>query len=440
MGNDRKTQIAVLDANVTHDKLPKDFALAVKDIKLAILQARAKAARLANAEALKLYFFVGGYISKKTRNAKWGSGAIDALSNQLQVELPGLRGFSAMSIRYMRLFFEAWSPCAEIQHLASVGFEGVAFQHLSSVESHYLTSNEFGSAQNRRLPTAEIRPMPLGDLDKDDIAAFFSIGFTHHREIIRFCKGFDERLYYIRECAKGMWSVEQLLQHLRADDYHHIGALPNNFEKTLSPMAQATRAVRSFRDEYLLELVNLDNVDARGDQDVDERVLSKTLVADVEKTIQALGGDDFCFMGREKRLVFEDEEFFLDLLFYHRGLRALVAVELKMGKFRPAYLGQLNFYLSALDRLVKRADENQSVGLLLCEEMKNPVVQLAVQDVSKPIGVATYKTLRSIPQPYKTLAPVIEGVRRVMANARAESDLKPKKKSAPRKTSKGGKR
>ena len=327
----------------------------------------------------------------------------------------------------MRLFFEAWSPCAEIQHL-------------SSVEFHYLTSNEFGSAQNRRSPTAEIRPMPLGDLDKDDIAAFFSIGFTHHREIIRFCKDFDERLYYIRECAKGMWSVEQLLQHLRADDYYHIGALPNNFENTLSPMAQATRAVRSFRDEYLLELINLDNVDARGDQDVDERVLSKTLVADVEKTIQALGGDDFCFMGREKRLVFEDEEFLIDLLFYHRGLRALVAVELKMGKFRPAYLGQLNFYLSALDRLVKRADENQSIGLLLCEEMKNPVVQLAVQDVSKPIGVATYKTLRSIPQPYKTLAPVIEGVRRVMANARAKSDLKPKKKSAPRKTSQGGRR
>jgi hypothetical protein len=115
MGNNRKTQIAVLDANVTHDKLPKDFALTVKDIKLAILQARAKAARLANAEALKLYFFVGGYISKKTRNAKWGSGAIDALSNQLQVELPGLRGFSALDtcacfLRHGRLVlrFNTW--------------------------------------------------------------------------------------------------------------------------------------------------------------------------------------------------------------------------------------------------------------------------------------------------------------------------------------------
>ena len=102
--------------------IPKDLAAAVKDIKLAILQARAKAAHLANAEALKLYFYVGGYVSKKTRNAKWGSGAIDALSQQLQVELPGLRGFSAMSIKYMRLFFEAWAGSPEIRHLASVEF------------------------------------------------------------------------------------------------------------------------------------------------------------------------------------------------------------------------------------------------------------------------------------------------------------------------------
>ncbi len=115
-------RISVLDAEGTRDIMPKDFTLAVKDIKLAILQARAKAARLANAEALKLYFFVGGYISKKTRNAKWGSGAIDALSNQLQVELPGLRGFSATSIRYMRIFFDEWMKWFEIRHLPSDEF------------------------------------------------------------------------------------------------------------------------------------------------------------------------------------------------------------------------------------------------------------------------------------------------------------------------------
>ena len=109
--------------------IPKDFSKAVKEIKLAILQARAKAAHLANAEALKLYFFVGGYISKKTRNAKWGSGAIAALSERLQVELPGLRGFSASSLTFMRLFFEAWASCEEIRHLATA-----EFQHLPSNE------------------------------------------------------------------------------------------------------------------------------------------------------------------------------------------------------------------------------------------------------------------------------------------------------------------
>lgn len=379
--------------------VPRDFATAVKDIKLAILQARAKAARLANAEALKLYFFVGGYISKKTRNAKWGSGAIDALSNQLQIELPGLRGFSATNIKNMRAFFEFWADDFSIRPL-SMG--ELSIRHLPSDEN-------WSSATN------EIRQTPSAELGVESLNAFMSVGFSQHRDIVRAVQSKNEAWYYICASAKAPWSYEQLLQHLRADDYHHIGALPNNFGKTLSPMDLATRAVRSFRDEYLLELVNLDNADAVHDQDVDERVLSKSLVADVEKTIQALGGDDFCFMGREKRLIVEGEEVFIDLLFYHRSLRAMVAVELKMGKFRAAYLGQLELYLSALDATMKHPDENPSIGLLLCEKMNKGFVEFAVRDKSKPLGIATYRTLRSIPKPYKMLAPVIEGVKRVMA-------------------------
>ncbi len=396
---------------MTTDMMPKDFSSAVKDIKLAILQARAKAAHLANAEALKLYFFVGGYISKKTRKAKWGSGAIDALSNQLQVELPGLRGFSATNMKNMRIFFEAWTDM-------------IAIRPLPTNELRHLPSDEISEGENRQMPSdrtalVPIRQMPSDEFGTDLATAFMSLGFSHHVKILMSCKDREEIWYYIARCAKEMWSYEHLRDHLRADDYHHIGALPNNFEKTLSPMALATKAVRSFRDEYLLELVNLDNVDARADQDVDERVLSKALVADVEKTIQALGGDDFCFMGREKRLVVEGEEVFIDLLFFHRGLQALVAVELKMGKFRPAYLGQLEFYLSALDELVRKPNENPSIGLLLCEKMNKGVVEFAVRDKSKPLGIATYQTLRSIPKPYQTLAPVIEGVRRVLAESAA---------------------
>ena len=138
--------------------IPKDFPTAVRDIKLAILQARAKAARHANAEALKLYFYVGGYISRKTRNAKWGSGAIDALSNRLQVELPGLRGFSPTSMKYMRIFFDEWTRWFEIRHLPSD------------------ESRPVQSAGNALMP---IRHLSSDELTGEQVAAFLSIGFTH---------------------------------------------------------------------------------------------------------------------------------------------------------------------------------------------------------------------------------------------------------------------
>lgn len=387
--------------------IPNDFTAAVKDIKLAILQARARAARVSNVEALKLYFYVGGYISKKTRNAKWGSGAIDALSESLQVELPGLRGFSAASIKYMRQFFEEWANWFEIRHLPS---------------------DESPSVLIRQLPIGEMSQETADVMGAEDIDAFLSVGFTHHIRIFTKCKSLGDRLYYIRRCAREHMTVIQLERSLAANEHLHVGAISNNFAKTLSPMALANQAVRSFRDEYLLDLINLDNVDARYGYETDERILSKTMVAEIEKTIAALGGDDFCFMAREKRLVFKEDEFFVDLLFFHRGLKSMVAIELKKGDFHPGYLGQLNFYLSALDKLMKKPEENPTIGLLLCENVNKPVVELAVQGYSQPIGIATYRALRNIPEPYKTLAPVIDGVRRVLIEHGKE-----KKKSRRRK-------
>ena len=257
--------------------IPTDFIAAVNDIKLAILQARARAAQVSNVEALKLYFFVGGYISKKTRSAKWGTGAIHALSERLQVELPGLRGFSSSGIKRMRSFYEAWSPHLIIRPTA-LG------------EIRHLASDEFG-ARDESGSHIEIRPTALGEFSDVTKAAFLKIGFSFHTSILEHTQDLEARLYYVLACARQSWSHCELVSHLRADDYHHVGSLPNNFAKTL-PMVQATKAVRSFRDEYLLELINLDNVDAVHDQDVDERVLSKGLVANIEKTIAALGGND----------------------------------------------------------------------------------------------------------------------------------------------------
>lgn len=393
--------------------IPTDFTAAVKDIKLAILQARARAARVSNIEALKLYFYVGGYISKKTRNAKWGTGAIDALSERLQVELPGLRGFSSQHIRFMRQFYEEWYQVIGIDNKAASEIRYLPSSE-NEEELHYLASRKSAS------------------ITFEQVVAFLSVGFTHHRAIFGKCKSLDERWYNIYACAKEHWSVLELNRHIAAGDYLHIGTMPNNFAKTLTPMALANKAVRSFRDEYLLDLINLDNADARHGYETDERVLSKTMVAEIEKTIAALGGDDFCFMAREKRLVFEEDEFFVDLLFFHRGLKSMVAIELKKGDFHPGYLGQLNFYLSALDKIMKKPDENPTIGLLLCETLNKPVVELAVQGYSQPIGIATYQALKNIPQPYKVLAPIIDGVRRVMTEYKREQSAdvsgKPEKK------------
>lgn len=403
-------------------KVPRDFSVAVKDIKLAILQARARAARMANVEVLKLYFYVGGYVSKKTRTAKWGTGAINALSARLQVELPGLRGFSPSSIKRMRVFFEAWSSCREVRLLLT----DRVHQPINN-EKRQILSDKVDDAKIRPMALGEselasIRPMALGEFGEEALQMFFSLGFSFHATILEKIENRNERLYYIVRAARETWSHSELIDHLRADDYHHIGVLPNNFTKTLSPMSLATKAAQAFRDEYLLELVNLDNVDAIYEQDVDERVLSKGLVANIEKTIATLGGNDFCFMGREKRLMVEGEELYIDLLFYHRSLQAMVAIELKMGKFKASYLGQLSQYLSVLDATERKPYENPSIGLLLCEQVNKPMVQLTVQGYSQPIGIATYQALKNIPQPYKALAPVIDGVRKVMVEYKGDKD------------------
>jgi len=175
-----------------------------------------------------------------------------------------------------------------------------------------------------------------------------------------------------------------------------------------------SRAVRSFKDEYLLDFINIE--EASDDGDVDERVLETAIVNSIKQFIQSLG-PDFCFVGNQYRLIVGEEEFFIDLLFYHRVLRSMVAIELKRGKFKPAYLGQLNFYLSALDKQVKHADENQSIGLLLCQEANRTIVELAVQDFNKPIGVATYRLGSEIPEQYKPLIPMIDGVQKILTEA-----------------------
>ena len=385
----------------------QDIRTAVKTIKTAILKSRYMAARKANVEHLKLYFRVGAYVSANSRSGTWGTGAIAAISDRLSRELPGLRGFSPTNMKNMRIFFEQWALEANRQ---------------------LPTDDLKNNLGDETLPA--IRQLSTGELTESDIAAFFSIGFTHHMEILFKCRSQAERWYYIRKTAMEFWNVEDLKRRIRARDYAINGKAVNNFALTIPSDKQVSKAVQSFKSEYLLDFVNI--VDAADDEEtLDEPVWMMEMVAKVRKFIQELG-PDFCFMNVKKRFVVGESEFFSDLVFYHRTLKCMVAIELKKGAFKPAYLGQLDFYLACLDKYVKLPDENPSIGLILCHSMDRPVVELAVRRYAMPMGVATYRTSKDVPPAYKALKPLLDGSQKLLEELNSETPASIRKATSER--------
>ena len=363
---------------------------AVQAIKQAILRSQYEAARGVNSVELGLNYAIGGYVSANTRNGLWGTGALEAISEQLQKELPGLRGYSSRNLKYMRAFYEAWA-------------------------------SEFGVVDNSALASAELTPeaaavirhSQVPNWDTETRQAFLSIGFTHHRAVLEKVKDRDERLFYIGLCAREHLSVEALRQAIDAGAFHHQGALPNNFAQTLSSPQQALRAVNMFKDECLLDFINVEELGVRDALDVDERVLEQGIVHNVKNFIMTFGRD-FTFVGNQYRLDAFGEDQYIDLLFFNRELNCLVAVELKAGKFKTSYLGQLSGYLSILDGFVRKPHENPSIGLVLCKDMNKAFVDYVVQDYDKPMGVATYKTSKDMSQELLRALPPIEDLERLL--------------------------
>lgn len=360
------------------------YTEAIKVIKNAILQSRYKIAVLANRELLSLYFGIGEYISMNTRNRFWGTGAIEEISEKLQKELPGLRGFSATNLKNMRLFFEEWH---------------------NIITNRQPSTADFLTDKNQEITIRQLSTAELTETQKEE---FLSVSFTHHREIIRSCDTLEKRLFYIKYSAKEFWSIEKLKSQLKSHFFDRQGKIINNFTNTLSEHDFRDIALLSFKDEYLLDFVNLKDPD-----EGNERVFEKEIVQNVKKFIMTLGAD-FCFIGNQFRLVVNEEEFFIDLLFFNRSLRCLVALELKSGKFKPEYSGKRNFYLSALDEYFKQDHENPSIGIILCKEKVNKIVEFSFRDLNKPMGVATYKTASELPAEYKNILPDAESFKKLM--------------------------
>ncbi|MBR5344600.1 MAG: DUF1016 family protein [Clostridia bacterium] len=367
---------------------------AVKAIKTAILQSQYSAAQFVNEKQLMLYLSIGKYISLNSRKGSWGKGAIDAIGNQLDRELPGLRGFSPRNLRYMRTFYEEWAyldnPSAELSK----------------------TSNANLAPAGAKLQITNWHPS-VPEQTGFPYEAFFSIGFSHHRVILSKLKDNSERLYYIVKTAEEKLSREALEVSIARDDYHHQAKLPNNFSQTLPAAEQAFRAINTFKDEYLLDFINVEELGIRDRQDLDERVVENAIIHNIKNFILTFG-KDFTFVRNQYHLDQFGVDQYIDLLFFNRDLNCLVAVELKRGAFKTAYLGQLQGYLSILDGFEKKPHENPSIGLILCKDMEKSFVDYVIQDYKKPMGVATYKTSKDMSEKLKKALPDIDDLRRLL--------------------------
>ena len=370
------------------------YTEAVRIIKEAILRSQYRAASSVNKEQLSLYYGIGKYVSENSRHGFWGKGAIETISQQLQKELPGLRGFSASNIKNMRSFYEEWSPVINRQPSAD------DFKTLTVVSESELNEN---------LLLVEVRQPMADEFNWSD---FFAIGFSHHIEIMAKAKTLEARLFYIHESATRFWNKYTLRDYLKADLYNHRGTLPNNFTSTIASAQQALKAVNAFKDEYLLDFINVEELDTQ-DEDLNERVLEKSIMDNIKRFILTFG-QDFIFVGNQYRLEVSGEEMFVDLLFFNRELNSLVAVELKSGKFRSSYLGQLSIYLSALDTYVRKPHENPAIGILLCRDINQSFVEFAIRDYDKPMGVATYRATKDMPERLRNALPDIEELKKLL--------------------------
>lgn len=378
----------------------QNYDEAVKAIKTAILQSQYDAARTVNGKQLMLYYGIGKYISLNSRNGFWGKGAIDTISGRLDKELPGLRGFTSRNLRYMRTFYEEWKI------LDSAG-------QISETAKIVSGNSELTNSKTEETAIKPIWNLQVPNYRDFPIDAFLHIGFTHHRVILGKIKDLEERIFYIRRCADEHFTVDALKSSLAADEYHHQGNLPNNFVRTLPAGQQALKAIGTFKDEYLLDYINVEELDAREKSDIDEKVVENAIIHNVKNFILTFG-KDFAFIRNQYHLDAFGEDQYIDLLFFNRELNCLVAVELKRGKFKTSYLGQLQGYLSVLDGFERKPHENPAIGIILCKDMNKSFVDYVIQDYTKPMGVATYKTSKDMSEKLKKALPDIEDLKKLL--------------------------
>jgi predicted nuclease of restriction endonuclease-like (RecB) superfamily len=325
--------------------IPAGYADWLSDIKTRVVAARQRAALAANAELIKLYWQIGRDILERQAVQGWGSKVIERLARDLREAFPEMKGFSSRNLMYMRDFAQGWPDAQIVQQTAAQ----LPWFHIVTILS--------------KLPTAEARE------------------------------------WYAQQAIAENWSRATLEVQIRNRLHERQGQAITNFEARL-PAPHSALAHEMLKDPYLFDFLGL------GD-DAHEREIESALVRHITKFLLELGSG-FAFVGRQYRLEVDGSEFFIDLLFYHTRLKCYVVVELKATAFKPEHAGQLNFYLTAVDRQVKAPDDKPTIGLLLCKTQSRLIAEYALSGMDKPIGVAEYQLVRALPETLATSLPTVE--------------------------------
>ncbi|MCH5217716.1 MAG: DUF1016 family protein [Muribaculaceae bacterium] len=357
-----------------------DYRSWVRELKQRYLQARLRASAEANRTLLEYYWSLGKDIADRQYANTYGSAFYRTLSHDLRAEMPGEKGFSETNIRYMCRFYELYSQTLKnLPHLAE-----------DLERQSRLPGIDDSDGQNL--------PHPADDLRKE----LFSIPWDHQRRIIDKCKGNPEKaLFFVRKVIEHNWGRDMLLNFLSTDLYERSGKAISNFSQTL-PAMQSDLAQQVTKDPYVFNFLTMT-------EHYNERELEDALVANVTKFLVELG-TGFAFMGRQYRLQVGTKESFIDLLFYNTRIHAYCCIELKATSFKPEYLGQLSFYVSAVNHQLKTKQDNPTIGLLICKDKDNIEAQYALEGYNLPLGISEYELSKLIPEEFKSSLPTIEEI------------------------------
>jgi predicted nuclease of restriction endonuclease-like (RecB) superfamily len=380
-----------------------DYPRFLAELKTRILNARTNAARAVNHELVLLYWDIGRGIVEKQQTAGWGDAVVERLAADLRAEFPDMRGFSADNLWRMRQFFAEYSTAGFLeQAVPEIILPGATIPPAAILQQpvkELATRHDFAW-----------RPDVLVQAVRELVAA---VPWGHHVVLQKKVKAPAARLYYLRATAQLGWSRNVLLNQIKAGAYERAGSekKTHNFALAL-PEHFAEQADEMLKSSYNLEFLGLAEA-------VKERELENRLITHLQQFILELGYG-FCFAGRQYRLALGQKEYFVDLLFYHRFLKALVAFDLKISAFEPEHAGKMDFYLNLLNEKERAPDDQPSIGIILCAEKDDVAVEFALKSKTNPIGVAEYQLQAKLPAKFKGQLPSAKQLADAVREAKAK--------------------